>query len=538
MSSTTRSVAAVGAVVLCLGGSLGALGVPVPAAAAPAPCERSDRYAAESGSQLIRVNKLDPRPAGIDGEPTTDVALGEAKSALIADGTVNAAAVTRMLNSGDGGTLSDPLIQFAPPTHKLAARRKTAAVGAGPFTLGNGTLVSHAQWDAGMACGAKAGHVTRAAAGLTKVGIAWDLMRVPGKVGSSSTTALEKGARTVATSAVTVGAFDLLGGAVRVQVVRAPSLLVSMSTRAGGEVRYTPAVLEVSGEGLEPTRLDTPGDDVEIALGDDLAATQGDSTTPSGRDDPPGAHGTEPGAAPDTKPDKPDTPGATGGTGATDRPDRPGATGKPGATDRRATASDEESSTPGGGPAATGDESGRPSDSNAGADHKAESTTISDLVSRLPTLGGLTAGPPLPIPAVPGVPPVADPETESAQVAGQGTRLHITLGDVRHATSGHAIAARATAIKIVITQGRPGYGDNAPNRSSVILDLDLGVLEAAAVTPEPSDTGARTATAGGAGGLPITGPRVAVFATAGAGLLLAGAVALLSGRRRRFRATP
>jgi LPXTG-motif cell wall-anchored protein len=175
----------------------------------------------------------------------------------------------------------------------------------------------------------------------------------------------------------------------------------------------------------------------------------------------------------------------------------------------------------------------------ARAQGKTESTTIGELVSRLPKLGGLAGGSPLPIPAVPGVPPVSAPQTESARVTGPGTRLHITLGDVRQAASGHAIAARATAIKIAITQSKTGYGDSAPNRSGVILDLDLGVLEAAAVAPEPSGTGldagtgANPATAGAAGGLPITGPRIDVVAIVGAGLLLAGAAALLVGRRRR-----
>jgi hypothetical protein len=489
----------VGGLGLCLGGSLGALGVPIPAAAAP--CEQSSRYAAESGAQLIQVHKLDPRPVGIDGEPTTDVAIGEAKSALIGDGRVNAAAVTRMLGSGDSSTLSEPLIQFAPPTHKLAARRKTAAADARPFTLGNGTLVSHAQWGA---CAARPGHGTQTSAGLTKVGIAGDLVRVPGKAGSSSTTVLEKGARTVATSAVTVSAFDLLGGAVRVRVVRAPSLLASMSTRAGGEVRYVPPVLEVSGQGIEPARLDTAGDDVEIALSDDSAADPGDSGTHRSAWDTPGDRHSD----------------------------------RPGAPDGNATASDDERRAPDDGPAATADEPGGPSDRKAGAEGKAESTTIGDLVSRLPRLSGLTAGPPMPVPAVPGVPPIADPPTESARVTGPGTRLHITLGDARQAASGHAIAARAAAIKIAITQTKTGYGDSAPNRSGVILDLDLGVLEAAAVAPEPSGTGTQAATAGKAGGLPITGPRAAIFATAAAGLLLTGAAALLLGRRRRFRTTP
>jgi len=438
-SRCSPRMSAAGVVVLSLGATLA---TPLPSAAAPAPCEQAESYAAESGSQLFRLNKLDLRPTGIDSEPTNDVGLAEAKSALIAAGTVNAAAVTRLL---DAETLDDPLIQSAPPTSSHPVRRKTAGRAVGPFALGDGTLSSRARWDPGMACGAKTGDVTRAEATLATVGIGGDLVRVPGKAGTLSTTALHAGARTVTTAAVQMRGLDLLCGAVHVRIIRPPALLASMSTKGGGEIRYRPTALEVSGEGIKTTRLDTAGDDIEIAVGDDA---------------------TEPG------------------------------TGR-----------------------------------------SAESSTLGNLLSGLPKLSGLTKGSPLPLPAVPGVPPVDGPDSESVQVTGPGTRLRIALGDVRQAESGHSIAARATAIKIAITQGKdhPGYGHDRPNRSGVVLDLDVGILAAAAAAPEPRAGGVRPATAGSGAGLPITGPRVDVLGMAGGALLIAGAVALTFGlRRRRF----
>jgi hypothetical protein len=157
-------------------------------------------------------------------------------------------------------------------------------------------------------------------------------------------------------------------------------------------------------------------------------------------------------------------------------------------------------------------------------------------------IGGLKSGSPLPLPTVPGLPSVRG-QDEAAQVAGPGTRLRISLGDVRQAMSGHAIAARATTIKIALTQGSPsdqtkdGYGHSAPDRSGVVMDLDVGVLEAAAVAPEPLLGGVQNAMSGEGGGLPITGPRVDYLAIAGFALLVLGAAAtafgMRGGRRRQ-----
>lgn len=143
---------------------------------------------------------------------------------------------------------------------------------------------------------------------------------------------------------------------------------------------------------------------------------------------------------------------------------------------------------------------------------------------------------PLPLPQVPGLPTVSAPSpvTESAPAADGRMRLRITLGGVRQAEKGHAIAARATAIDVSLTQGdatggrgKDGYGGQS---SAVALDFAIGLMEAAAVAPErmsPVDT------SGTGGGLPITGPGVAGPALAGVAMVLAGVGAVLLGLRRR-----
>ncbi|MEV6492083.1 hypothetical protein AB0M20_26210, partial [Actinoplanes sp. NPDC051633] len=155
---------------------------------------------------------------------------------------------------------------------------------------------------------------------------------------------------------------------------------------------------------------------------------------------------------------------------------------------------------------------------------------------RLPRLNGGAAGD-LPLPAIPGLPSLGgDGEPESTPAPGSGTSVKISLGDVRQATKDHAVAAKATAIKVSIAQrgADRGYGKGA----DLTLALGIGVLESAAVAPETDTAGAAgvsDASAGQGGSLPITGPRVDMMLIAGGALLVGGAGALTFGlRRRRF----
>ncbi|XVV13076.1 hypothetical protein ACQP2X_01595 [Actinoplanes sp. CA-131856] len=389
----------------------------------------------------------------------SDVGVGETRTAMIAEAKVAAAAYGRLLDGsaqGSGG-LSKPLLQKAPPTNPEAAHRATSAGKAGPMKLGAGQLKAHARWDAGMACGRAVGETTRSEAGVTSLRLLDGLVRVPEKLSSESTTALERSgeaAKSVASSTVKAGRIELAGGKVFVRVLRPPVLTTSMSAAEGGKVDYRPAVVEVSGDGIATKRLEAPGDHADITL----------------------------------------------------TPER----------------------------------------------HATESVPL----SRLSGLTSLGKGGRLPVPAVPGLPPVAaapkagpttpktapeaGPETESGTTA--GTRLRVSLGDVRHATKGTAIAAKATAVKVSLVQatagkhgskdrGKPGYGPQA----RTTLDLAFGVLESAAVSPaagQPAGAG----TGGAGGGLPVTGPRLDRLAMAGGTLLVAGIAAVaVTMRRRRSR---
>jgi hypothetical protein len=622
---TRRKAAALGVV--------GALLVPLPAAAAPAPCEQALRYAAQSGTQLMRIGHLDLSPTGRDDKPIKNVGVGDVKSALVAQSAVNAAALGRVLD-GDAAALTEVLQQTAPPTNRKPERRAHAATEAGPFSLGASELSVHAQWDPRMACGSVAGEATRAETELRRAGVLTDggaaLVRVPGRVSGLSTTAMERrgpAARAVAAASMAGGKVELLGGAVVIKVVKPPSLLATMSGADGGEVRYKPAVVEVSGEGFETARLDAAGDNVELRLdengepvpGQDGAAPGGmarngtghidtsqDGAAQNGADQS-GAGRSDASRAGAGKNDAPQNGTSTSGAGrnnalqddtnnsgasragagknnafqdgaSTSRVGQVGGTrdGTGGSNASRAGAAKnhagqgaangnapQSAATPGNGNAPqTGESKGRNAKGNNGmGTGKASNdnsrkpgapgtnvdnngTTPSDgqdaLFGGLPEIGTLGSATPIPLPTLPGVPPLADPRTapgtEAAPVATPGTTVKISLGGVRQAVSGHAIAAKATAMNISIIKGpdRQAYGHSAPNRTGVVLDLDMGLLEVAAVAPEPAG-GAANAVAGASAGLPITGPRVDVLALAGVALLIAGAAALVLGLRGRSR---
>jgi hypothetical protein len=554
-------------------GVVGALLVPLPAAAAPAPCEQALRYAAQSGTQLMRIGTLQLGP----DKPVTDVGVGEAKSALVAQSPINAAALGRLIDGGPAKrkALAEVLQQTAPPTNKKPKSRKHEATDAGPFRLGASDLSVHAQWDPAMACGNAAGEATRASAELRRAGVLEDgdaaLVRVPGKISGLSTTAMQRrgpAARTVAAASMAAGKVEVLGGAVEVKVVKPPSLLATMSGTDGGEVRYKPAVIEVSGEGFETARLDTAGDSVELRLDENGGPAAGqDGPAPGGTDRSRAARD----GANRVGSDKDD---AVAGTAGQDGAARTGAghDGTPGA----AAGHDGTAGTGAGHDGTAGTGAGHDGTPGAGAGHDgvrrdgpvdkrvhlggavAESASNDNvrepggaasnpdnngtgrqgLFAGLPEIGTLMSGTPLPLPSLPGVPPLTDPGIgrgpEAAPATGPGTTVKVSLGDVRQAVSGHAIGAKATAMTIAITQSPQGYADSATNRTGLVLDLDMGLLEVAAVAPEPAG-GVSGVVGGAAGGLPITGPRVDVLALTGVALLIAGAAALIIGMRGRPR---
>jgi hypothetical protein len=458
---------------------------PIPATAAPAACRPPQRYAAEANAELFRLNRLDLGPAGRTDPPVTDVGLATARSAMVAESsTVNSAAAARQLNGRPTGRvapagLTRPSYQQAPPSNPEADSSATAAQQVGPLEVGPGRLSSHARWAAAMACGNGSGEVTRAQASLHDAtiltgGSGGALVGVPDGLQSLSTTALERrGANvlTVARASAAAREIRLLDGAVRLTVVRAPALATSISANEGSaDVQYTPPVLQVAGEGFATRRLDTPGDVVEMALPENGQPENGQLEN--------------------------------------GQPEHGGATES--------------------GPTVPGD-------------------PLGGLLSTVPAgaLGGLLSGTAggldLPgLPARPGIPalPGGDAESDDADTddgvgGGQGM-LRVSIGDVRQAAVGHAIAARAVTVSVQIVAGASAAGPGG-----VVLDLDLGVLEAAAVAPEPGTAGGAATqldgTGGTGGGLPITGARIDLTLLAGGALLVAGSAFLWFGLRGRRR---
>jgi hypothetical protein len=145
------------------------------------------------------------------------------------------------------------------------------------------------------------------------------------------------------------------------------------------------------------------------------------------------------------------------------------------------------------------------------------------------------------VPAVPGIPDLG--ADEAAQIPTGGSKLRIALGELRQVTSGHAVAARATAIKILLTQGKSAKNGQSTS-SAVILDLEVGRLEAAAVAPGALGSGnapgpgstigpGNTAGSHSAGwDLPITGPQVTYLLITALALLALGAAAIAGTRTR------
>ncbi|WP_306210498.1 ICP22 family protein [Actinoplanes sp. RD1] len=503
-------------------GAISALLLPLPAHAAPATCGNAQRYSAQSGSQIMRITELD-----LDGKRTEEktgpaVHLGDAKSAMVAQAPVSSAAVARILDAKDDATpesVTQLLTQQAPPTNKTAAKLPTRSADIGPLSLGDGKLSTHARWVDGMACGTRYGEVTRATARLRTAAIAdgdEQLAAVPAKAESVSTTALERNgsaATTVAAATLNGGNLELLDGAVRITVKKAPRLEARMSTKDGGEVRYVPAIVEVSGEGVRRARLDEAGDEVEVTV-------KGASS-------------------PDAR--------------AMDEADAEDGTEKV-----------EES---------TRQRAEQPAAEDSGEEKPAGDSDGSRLgpLGRLPIIGGLlSGGKNTPLPEMPDVPEVSEPESAPARGsdAGSGsdadegsdgdagssdegsesgaeTKVTVSLGEVRQATNNHAIAARAAALSVRIAEGTAGKRTKPGYAEARTVSFDVGVLEAAAVSPEPANAATGTAAggvsggtagmAGGAATLPITGPKVTVVAFTGVGLLLAGVAAVVASTRGRRR---
>lgn len=359
------------------------------------------------------------------------VGIGDARTVMIADAPTKSAAAGLLLDGRVAGApAAEQVLRQAPPSHAAPLEQRTGPKRFGPIQIGAGAMSAHAAWTPAMGCAAADGETSRSVTRIDGMTLSDGLVRVPAKLSSLSTTALSgRGANalTVASATVSTGRIELAGGEVRIRVLRAPTLRVSMSAGHGGEVRYRPAVVEVSGPGISRTTLSTGSDHVDVTVSDN------------------------------TKP------------------------------------------------------------------------TESSAVPVLPSRGS-------PLPSISGLPSPSGggggaARPESAPADGKAV-VRVSLGDVRQASKGHALAARATAIKVSVTRpaasgrGKEGYGS-----SGVVAELGIGVLEAAAVAPDRGDRAVESGVHGGT--LPVTGPGVAPMFVTGAGLLAGGFCAFYFSTRRR-----
>jgi hypothetical protein len=471
-------------------GFAGAIAAPLPALARPG-CVQPGSHAAQSGTQLLRINRLEwgsPSSSndssnGLSGESFSapaggaageesggqggwsgavpeasravgGVGLGDARSVLIAKGEIKSAAAARALDGRVSGSSSrnDLVVQQAPPTNKKAAGQQLEAKRFGPLRTGSGALSAHARWNDGLACASATGAASIAKAQLNQVTLTGggnqSLIRVPETISGTSSTGLrhrDGQPEAISTATLDAGKLALADGEVRIRVLRAATLRVSMSATGRSEAAYEPAAVEVTERDGKRVVLDTAGDYKEITLSE-------------------------------------------------------------------------------------------------------ESTLLESLPGRLDETG------PLPLPSISGLPVVRDLESTPATSATNETKLRISIGAARQATKGKAIAARATAIKISLVRG-DGTRTKSGYATAVMADLGLGMLEGAAVAPRHdagavssgvsaggapngSSEGSLADSGGGAGagaaGLPITGPGTVSLLVAGFSMVIGGmCVLVLSVRRHR-----
>ncbi|MEU4559256.1 hypothetical protein AB0F72_12790 [Actinoplanes sp. NPDC023936] len=304
-------------------GFAGALTAPLPALAQNARCTSPGSHAAQSSAQVLRINRLelgavaepaprstaaepaprstaaepaprstaaDPAPRSTaepgdrgttEGEPKTPpaisgVALGDVRSVLIAGGEIKSAAAARTLDGRvSGGSRNDLVLQQAPPDNRTASRQRVSTKRFGPLRTGPGTLTAHARWNNGLACASVTGESSESAAALNRVTLTGggnqSLVRVPEAFSATSSTGLRKRdgeTESVSTTTLNAGKISLVDGEVRLRVLRAATLRVSMSSGGRGEAAYEPAVVEITTREGERTLLDTPGDRHDITLSD------------------------------------------------------------------------------------------------------------------------------------------------------------------------------------------------------------------------------------------------------------------------------
>lgn len=257
----------------------GAVAVGPAPAMASEPC--TPPYAAGAGAELVRLDGLDLRPLGLPIGPVADVRLASTRSGMAANSHVKAAAAARYLDAKlvgvplPAGPLSTSVYQEAPPRNPKPAMAHATRRDLGLVKAGTGNLIAHAR---GTACDPRAGEVTSSSAQVAGADVlpgpgGTALVRLPANLrGRTSTGLVEEdgGVRSTATAAAGLTDVRLFAGTpteIAIKVIKPPTLTVTAGgTASTTSVRYTSPLLEVSGPGIPPRRIDAPGETVDLVL--------------------------------------------------------------------------------------------------------------------------------------------------------------------------------------------------------------------------------------------------------------------------------
>src|SRR3954462_8334491 len=130
------------------------LTAPLPAIAAPAPCERAENYAAQSGAELLRINRLEVHSSGAE-RPLAGSDAANSKT-RIGDGREGRPGENASSIEGTGDRLLDPASESA--DRDPADGDEHGELGSqGAGMLGGALSRSHAGSGGGAGTGAGAG---------------------------------------------------------------------------------------------------------------------------------------------------------------------------------------------------------------------------------------------------------------------------------------------------------------------------------------------------------------------------------------------
>ncbi|MEV7228919.1 hypothetical protein AB0M79_18125 [Polymorphospora sp. NPDC051019] len=478
-----RSRRLAGLTVAGLAGALVSPALAITPAAADPVCATPAAYGALASAELVKLGLLDLRPLGLPLGPVADVRLASANSGLNAQAEVNSGAAARLLEADllgidlPLGPLTRPLHQQAPPTNAEPATRSLARADLGVLSLGVGELKAHAQWDEAMACGKKVGQTTLSSASIASAKVlpgpfGRALVSVPNNLSSTSTTGLAEEGGAVRS----VGAASIGVSEVRLFAGSSSEIVVKV---------IKPPTLRVTTAGTRDSatvQYDAPILEISAA---GIASARIES----------------PGEYVDLA-----LPART--------------LGLPGA---RAAA-------------------------ESGDVPLVGSNPLDGLLKELDpdqARTGAAAGP-LALPGVPGLPGLPDLPPAGEIIGGIPERLpvlggdlalvRLSVGKLEQRITDQAVHANAASLRLQVLSGPPSRDTNGNTERRSVVDVGVGLLQAAAVAPVPAASPSPSTpppNAGGGGGLPVTGVNVGVVAGAGLLLLAGGGGLLVATRRRR-----